>query len=92
MNKKDLVRAVANKCTGSNVTIKVAGEVIDGFIAAITESLKAGESVQISGFGTFEIKSKPAREGINPKTGEKIKIAASKAPAFKFGKAYKDLF
>ncbi len=92
MNKKDLVRAIANKCTESNVTIKVAGEVLDGFIDAITESLKAGESVQISGFGTFELKDKPAREGINPKTGEKIKIAASKAPAFKFGKAYKDLF
>ncbi len=89
MNKKDLVRAIANK---SDVTLKVAGEVLDGFIEAIEESLKAGETVQISGFGTFELKSKPAREGINPKTGEKIKIEASKAPAFKFGKAFKDLF
>ena len=89
MNKKDLVRAIANK---SDVTLKVAGEVLDGFIEAIEESLKAGETVQISGFGTFELKSKPAREGINPKTGEKISIAASKAPAFKFGKAFKDLF
>ena len=89
MNKKDLVRSIANK---SDVTLKVAGEVLDGFIEAIEESLKAGETVQISGFGTFELKSKPAREGINPKTGEKISIAASKAPAFKFGKAFKDLF
>ena len=89
MNKKDLVRAIANK---SDVTLKVAGEVLDGFIEAIEESLKAGETVQISGFGTFELKSKPAREGINPKTGEKISIAASKAPAVKFGKAFKDLF
>lgn len=89
MNKKDLVRAIANK---SDVTLKVAGEVLDGFIEAIEESLKAGETVQISGFGSFELKSKPAREGINPKTGEKISIEASKAPAFKFGKAFKDLF
>ncbi len=89
MNKKDLVRAIANKC---GITLKEAGEALDGFIGAVTDSLKAGESVQISGFGSFEVKEKPARDGINPKTGEKIKIAASKAPAFKFGKAYKDLF
>ena len=89
MNKKELIRAIANKC---GITLKDAGLAVDGFIGAITDSLKAGEAVQISGFGTFEVKSKPAREGINPKTGAKIKIAASKAPAFKFGKAYKDLF
>ena len=89
MNKKELVRAIANKC---GITLKEAGEALEGCLGAITDSLKAGESVQISGFGTFEVKSKPAREGINPKTGEKIKIEASKAPAFKFGKAYKDLF
>ena len=89
MNKKELVRAIANKC---GITLKDASLAVDGFIGAVTDSLKAGEAVQISGFGSFEVKSKPAREGINPKTGEKIKIAASKAPAFKFGKAYKDLF
>ena len=88
MNKKELVRAIANKC---GITLKEAGEALEGCIGAITDSLKAGESVQISGFGTFEVKSKPAREGINPKTGEKIKIAACKVPAFKAGKAFKDL-
>lgn len=89
MNKNDLVRAIANK---AGITIKDAGAALDAVIGAITDGLNAGEKVQISGFGTFELKSKDAREGINPKTGEKISIAASKIPAFKFGKAYKDSF
>ena len=89
MNKNELVRAIANNV---GITLKDAACVLDGVIDAITEGLKAGEKVQISGFGTFEIKSKDAREGINPKTGEKIKIDASKVPVFKFGKAYKDSF
>lgn len=89
MNKNDLVRAIANN---AGLTLKEAGVALDSVVAAITEGLKNGEKIQISGFGTFEIKEKPAREGINPKTGEKIKIAASKIPAFKFGKAYKDSF
>ena len=89
MNKNELVRAIANNV---GITLKDAACVLDGVIDAITEDLKAGEKVQISGFGTFEIKSKDAREGINPKTGEKIKIDASKVPVFKFGKAYKDSF
>ena len=89
MNKNELVREVANK---AGITLKDAGVALDSVVAAITEGLKKGEKVQISGFGTFEIKEKPAREGVNPKTGAKIKIAASKVPAFKFGKAYKDSF
>ncbi|MBE7061766.1 MAG: HU family DNA-binding protein [Clostridiales bacterium] len=89
MNKNELVRAIANNI---GITLKDAAIVLDGTIDAITEGLKAGEKVQISGFGTFELKSKPARDGINPKTGEKIKIGESKIPAFKFGKAYKDSF
>lgn len=89
MNKNELVRAIANN---AGLTLKDAGVALDGVIAAITDGLKKGDKIQISGFGTFEIKSKPAREGINPKTGAKIKIAASKIPAFKFGKAYKDSF
>ena len=88
MNKNELIRAIANK---AGITLKDAGVALDGVIGAITDGLKAGEKIQISGFGTFEIKEKGAREGINPKTGEKIKIAASKSPAFKFGKAYKNL-
>ena len=89
MNKNELVRAIANK---AGITLKDAGIALDSVIGAITDGLNAGEKVQISGFGTFEIKSKPAREGINPKTQEPIKISASKIPAFKFGKAYKDSF
>lgn len=89
MNKIDLVRAIANN---AGLTLKDAGNALGGFIAAVTEELKKGEKIQISGFGSFEVKEKAAREGINPKTGEKIKIAAAKVPAFKFGKAYKDQF
>ncbi len=89
MNKNELVRAIANN---AGITLKDAATALDSVVAAITEGLKNGEKIQISGFGTFELKEKPAREGINPKTGEKIKIAASKIPAFKFGKAYKDSF
>ncbi len=89
MNKNELVRAIANK---AGITIKDANLALDAVIGAITDGLNGGEKVQISGFGTFELKVKPAREGINPKTQEKIKIAATKLPTFKFGKAYKDSF
>lgn len=89
MNKNDLVRAIANN---AGLTLKDAGNALEGVIASITDALKKGDKVQISGFGNFEIKSKPAREGVNPQSGAKIKIAASKTPTFKFGKAYKDQF
>lgn len=89
MNKNELIRAIANN---AGITLKDASTALDGFITAVTEGLKNGEKIQISGFGSFELKEKSAREGINPKTGEKIKIDASKIPAFKFGKAYKDSF
>jgi len=89
MNKSELIRVVANK---AGITLKDANVVFDSVIDAITEALNNGEKIQISGFGTFELKSKDAREGFNPKTGEKISIAASKTPIFKFGKAYKDSF
>lgn len=89
MNKNELVRAIANK---ARITLKDASVALDGVLDAITDGLNAGEKIQISGFGTFEIKEKPAREGINPKTQEKISIPATKIPTFKFGKAYKDSF
>ena len=89
MNKNELVRAIANK---AGIKLKDADIALDAVIGAITDGLNAGEKVQISGFGTFELKVKPAREGINPKTQEKISIAETKLPAFKFGKAYKDSF
>ena len=89
MNKSDLIRVIANK---AGLTLKDATAAFDGFIDAITEELDGGSKGQISGFGTFELKSKGNREGINPKTGAKIKIDASRTPVFKFGKAYKDSF
>ncbi len=89
MNKNELIRAIANNAV---ITLKDASTALDGFIKAVTDGLKDGEKIQISGFGSFELKAKEAREGINPKTGEKIQISASKIPAFKFGKAYKDSF
>jgi DNA-binding protein HU-beta len=89
MNKNELIRAIANKL---GITLNKAAESLDGVLDAITDGLNEGKKVQISGFGTFSLKVKDAREGVNPKTGEKISIAASKIPAFKFGKAYKDSF
>ncbi len=89
MNKSELIRVVANK---AGITLKDASTAFDSVIDAITEGLNNGNKIQISGFGTFEIKEKGKREGFNPKTGEKISIAPSKTPIFKFGKAYKDSF
>ncbi len=89
MNKNELIRAIANN---AGITLKDAAIALDGFVGAVTEGLKAGEKIQISGFGTFEIKEKPERDGFNPKTGEAIRISATKIPNFKFGKAYKDSF
>jgi len=89
MNKNELIRAIANK---AGITLKDAGVALESVLGAITDGLNAGEKVQISGFGTFELKVKGEREGINPKTQEKIHIEATKIPVFKFGKAYKDSF
>lgn len=89
MNKRELIRAIANE---AGLTIKDATAAFEGFLNTVTAELKKSGKVQISRFGSFELKVREPREGINPKTGEKIKIAASKAPAFKFGKAYKDSF
>ncbi|MCR5186393.1 MAG: HU family DNA-binding protein [Clostridia bacterium] len=87
MNKAELVAAVAAK-TGD--TKKNAEEVVNAFVDVVTASLKKGEKVQLVGFGSFEVKKRAARKGRNPQTGEEIKIPASKAPAFKAGKALKD--
>ncbi len=89
MNKGELVKAMADK---AGLTIKEAGVAYDAFVEVVTDAMKKGEKVQLVGFGTFEVREKAAREGINPQTKEKVSIPASKAPALKFGKAYKDLF
>jgi len=87
MNKTDLIQEVVNR---SGLTKKDSGSAVDAFIDGITESLAKGKKVQLVGFGTFEIRSRKAREGRNPATGEALKIEASRAPAFKAGKALKD--
>ena len=67
-----------------------AGRAVDAVITAITKALKKGDTVTLVGFGTFAVRKRAAREGRNPHTGETIKVAASKNPAFKAGKALKD--
>lgn len=87
MNKNELIAAVADK---SALSKKDAEKAINAVITSITEALTNGDKVQLVGFGTFEVKDRPARKGHNPLTGAEIDIAASKAPAFKSGKALKD--
>ena len=88
MNKSALVAAVAEK---AGLSKKDAEKALEAVVCSIEESVKAGEKVQLVGFGTFELKERKARVGQNPATGAKIEIPASKVPAFKAGKAFKDL-
>ena len=87
MNKTELIAAVAAK-TGLNK--KQAELAIVGLTEVITETLAAGEKVQIVGFGSFEVRERPGRVARNPRTGAVVKVAAAKAPVFKAGKALKD--
>ncbi|KXK56994.1 MAG: HU family DNA-binding protein [Chlorobi bacterium] len=87
MNKADLVGAVA---TAANLTNAQAESAVKGMLDAIGGALKNGDSVQIIGFGTFGVGARAARTGRNPKTGEAIKIAASKTIKFSAGKSLKD--
>ncbi len=87
MNKTQLIEAIADK---SGLKKKEAEAALNAMTAAIADALKAGEKVQLIGFGTFDVKERGAREGRNPRTGETIKIAACKHPAFTAGKALKD--
>ncbi|OGT81913.1 MAG: DNA-binding protein HU [Gammaproteobacteria bacterium RIFCSPLOWO2_02_FULL_52_10] len=86
MNKAELIDAVANS---ADISKAAAGRAIDGAITAITKALKKGDSVTLVGFGTFSVRKRAARNGRNPRTGETIKIRASKVPGFKSGKALK---
>ena len=86
MNKKELVAAVAEQAGLK----KVDAEAIEAFTAVVEGALKAGDKVQLVGFGTFEVAERPEREGRNPRSGETMTIAASKNPKFKAGKALKD--
>ncbi len=87
MNKTELIAAVAEKAA---ISKKDADKAVAAFIEAVTDSLAKGDKVQLVGFGTFEVRERAERTGRNPKTKETITIAASKTPAFKAGKAFKD--
>jgi len=87
VNKNDLVSQVAKK---TGLTKASAARTIDAFIESITKSLKKGEDVQLIGFGSFRTSNRPASEGRNPRTGEKIKIPAKRLPKFRPGKQLKD--
>ena len=87
MNKGELIAALAAKTELSKKESELA---LNGVLDVIAESLAKGDKVQLIGFGTFETKNRPARVARNPRTGESVKIAACKAPAFKAGKALKD--
>ena len=87
MNKKELVAAVAEQAGLKKVDAEKA---IEAFTAVVEGALKAGDKVQLVGFGTFEVAERPEREGRNPRSGETMTIAASKNPKFKAGMALKD--
>ena len=87
MNKTELVKIAANE---AGVSQKEAEAVIKAAFDAVTKAMAEGDKVQLIGFGTFEVRERAARKGINPQTGKEVKIAACKAPAFKAGKALKD--
>lgn len=86
-NKAELVDSVAKK---TQLTKKDVSATVEALFETIQEALKAGEKVQVIGFGNFEVRERAARKGRNPQTGKEIKIKASKVPAFKAGKALKD--
>lgn len=87
MNKRELIDTVSSK---AEITKKEADAVVNATLDAIIEGLAKEGKVVLPGFGSFEVRQKTAREGRNPRTGEKVKIAAKRTPAFKAGKAMKD--
>jgi DNA-binding protein HU-beta len=87
MNKTDLIDVVAES---ADLPKASAGRAVDAMVNAITKALKKNDEVTLVGFGTFSVRKRAARAGRNPRTGETIKIGASKVPAFKPGKALKD--
>lgn len=87
MNKSEFIAAVAAK---AGLSKKDAESFVNAWTGCITEALAKDEKIQIVGFGTFETRTRAAREGINPQTKKKITIPASKSPAFKAGKALRD--
>lgn len=86
MNKSELVKRIASECDTTNAA---AERSLNATLDAITDELKNGNDIALIGFGTFSVKSRAARMGRNPKTGEEIKIAATKVPSFKAGAGLK---
>jgi DNA-binding protein HU-beta len=87
MNKQELIRKIA---ADAELTQKQAAAALESAVAAIKETVAAGDKVQLIGFGTFDSKKREARKGRNPRTGKTVKIAAATTPVFKAGKAFKD--
>ena len=87
MKKVELISAIAEH---AEMTKTDAAKALEAFVAVVTQALKDDDNVTIVGFGTYEVRKRKARTGRNPKTGEALKIKASKVPAFKAGKALKD--
>ena len=87
MKKKELIENIAKE---AGVPKSEAHKYFEAFEEVVTEALKAGEEVQITGFGKFSVRERKAREGRNPQTGQKMKIAAQKVPAFSAGNALKE--
>jgi len=87
VNKSEMIDAIAE---GADISKAAAGRALDAMVEAVTETLKKGQTVNLIGFGTFEVRDRKARTGRNPQTGATINIPASKSPAFKAGKALKD--
>lgn len=87
MNKVELIAAVAEK---EDITKVESEKIVNAVLDTIVETVASGEPVKIAGFGIFDQVSKAERQGVNPKTGASITIAAKKAPKFKAGKAFKD--
>lgn len=88
MNKAELISRMAEK---SDITKADAEKALNAFLESVEEALASGDKVQLVGFGTFEVRHRPARKGRNPQTNEEITIEASKAPVFKAGKVLKDM-
>ena len=88
MNKAELVSAIAAK---SDLSKKDCEAALNGFMAAVEETLEKGDKVILVGFGTFEVRERSERKGRNPRTGEEMVIPASKTPSFKAGKKFKEL-
>ncbi len=88
LSKSDIIDQIASEADMAKKDVKT---VVDHFLESISNQLNSGGKVQLTGFGTFEVRERQAREGVKPGTSEKIQIPASKAPAFKAGKSLKEV-